>query len=122
MIHHTAMIGSASLLILNSPNPKYEINSDETVVPMLAQIITQIELYKANTQAQVNARTRRVTRLLLWSSAVATVPVATDENGQFVNFWSSHFTLFHQSTLIAVSKTLIQNKSIQTHATSMITD
>lgn len=107
-----AIIGSANAEILKSPNQKNATSSDETVVPILAPIITPIPFDNAITHAHVNASTNKDTRLLLWRRAVDRVPVKIELHGQFVYFPRILFSLLHHKNLIACSNVCIQKIKI----------
>ena len=105
------MIGIANAAILNSPNHNHATRSADTVVPILAHIITPIPLLSAMTPAPVNASTSRETNELLCNSAVDHVPVKILLRGQFVYFCKIPLRLLPHKYLIACSNVCIPNRS-----------
>jgi hypothetical protein len=106
-IHQMAMIGRANVDILNSPKPSPATTIEETVVPIFAQMITPIAFESCNTPAPTNQRRMSETKLLLWSSAVAHVPVTIDLNAHLVYFCSILLSVFQPKTLIDSSNICI---------------
>ena len=117
-IPHIPISGKANAEILNDPNPNHAITTDDSVVPMFAQIITQIALYNCITPAPTNAIVINDTSELLCNSAVDRVPVKIELNALLVYFWMIVLSFLHPRKRIAFSNICIANNSIPIPATS----